>query len=111
MICCLSSLPGFSERLHHNQRFNMAVFGQAVRGIAAPFISCLPTKISQNWFNEKEKTIATILLGMSNPIGIVCGQFFTPIIVKDSTTFPLMNIIWFIPAGIGSALTILTVST
>ena len=47
-----------------------------------------------------------LLLGMSNPIGIVMGQFCTPFIVKKPEDVPLMNIIWFIPAGLGALLTI-----
>ena len=46
------------------------------------------------------------LLGMSNPIGIVMGQFCTPFIVQKAEDVPLMNIIWFIPAGLGALLTI-----
>ena len=47
-----------------------------------------------------------LLLGMSNPIGIVMGQFCTPFIVQKPEHVPLMNIIWFIPAGLGALLTI-----
>ena len=43
---------------------------------------------------------------MSNPIGIVMGQFCTPFIVRKPEDVPLMNIIWFIPAGLGALLTI-----
>ena len=43
---------------------------------------------------------------MSNPIGIVMGQFCTPFIVQKQADVPLMNIIWFIPAGLGALLTI-----
>ena len=110
MLCCLSSMPELNDSYSNNNRFNIALLGQAFRGIASPFISCLPTKISQNWFNDSEKTLATILLGMSNPIGIAFGQFFTPMIVKDSKHIYLMNIIWFVPACIGSILTIITVN-
>ena len=66
----------------------------------------MPTKISQHWFNDEQRALATILLGMSNPIGIVMGQFCTPFIVRHKDDVPLMNIIWFIPAGIGALLTI-----
>merc|ERR1719447_845474 len=48
---------------------------------------------------------------MSNPIGIVMGQFCTPFIVKHEDDVPLMNIIWFIPAGLGALLTIWKVTS
>ena len=45
-------------------------------------------------FNDQQRDIATILLGMSNPMGIVMGQLFTPLIVQNESDVPLMNIIW-----------------
>ena len=74
-------------------------------GIACPFISCVPTKISQHWFGDDQRTMATIILGMSNPMGIVLGQGITPLLVTEAHHVPIMNIVWFIPAGLGSILT------
>ena len=109
-MCCLSTLPYLSDDLNPNDKFYLALIGQALTGIACPFISCVPTKISQHWFSDEQRTIATILLGMSNPMGIVMGQLFTPLLVHEESDVPLMNIIWFIPAGLGSILTIWKVS-
>ena len=105
-MCCLSTLPYVADGLSSDDKFYLALVGQALTGIACPFISCVPTKISQHWFSDEQRTLATILLGMSNPLGIVLGQFFTPLLVTDKSDVPLMNIIWFIPAGLGSILTI-----
>jgi hypothetical protein len=74
-------------------------------GIACPFISCIPTKVSQHWFNEEQRTLATILIGMSNPLGIVLGQAITPLIVRSPEDVPIMNIVWFVPAAFGALLT------
>ena len=52
-------------------------------GIACPFISCIPTKVSQLWFGEEQRTLATILVGMSNPMGLVLGSAVTPLIVTS----------------------------
>jgi hypothetical protein len=60
-------------------------------GLACPFISGVPTKISQHWFPDSQvphlsyssqsallqRTMATSLLGMSYPLGIVLGQVGT----------------------------------
>ena len=105
-MCCLSTLPYLSDGLSNDNKFYLALIGQALTGVACPFISCVPTKISQHWFSDEQRTLATILLGMSNPIGIVLGQFFTPLFVREPSDVPMMNIIWFIPAGLGSILTI-----
>jgi len=46
---------------------------------------------------------------MSYPLGIVVGQGLTPLIIKSPDQIPLMNIIFFIPAGIGAVLGIIKV--
>jgi hypothetical protein len=38
--------------------------------------------VSQNWFPESQRTLATIALAMSLPLGIVLGQGGTPLFVK-----------------------------
>ena len=106
LMCCLSTLPYLSDDLSNDNKFYLALIGQALTGVACPFISCVPTKISQHWFSDEQRTLATIFLGMSNPMGIVLGQFFTPLFVREPSDVPMMNIIWFIPAGLGSILTI-----
>ena len=62
--------------------------------------------MSQNWFGESERTFATLILGMSNPLGLVLGQLITPIIVTDPSRIPLLNLIWFLPALPGFILTV-----
>jgi hypothetical protein len=59
----------------------------------------------QLWFGDDQRTLATILIGMSNPMGIVLGSGLTPLLVHSKDDVPIMNIVWFIPAGLGSILT------
>ncbi|CAB4057693.1 MSFD7 [Lepeophtheirus salmonis] len=87
-----SSLPYLSDIFTSDEKFYLALLGQILTGIACPFISCVPTKISQHWFGDNERTIATILLGMSNPLGIVLGQGLTPQIAPSPEKIPRMNI-------------------
>ena len=70
MLCCLSTLPHLSDGLTSDTKFFLALVGQALTGqllwykifnqknyiilsyfagVACPFISCVPTKISQHW--------------------------------------------------------------
>jgi hypothetical protein len=63
MLCFLSSLPYVSDGWSSDAKFYMALVGQAFTGVACPFISCVPTKISQHWFGDEQRTVATILLG------------------------------------------------
>ena len=52
-LCLLSSIPwvdpGYAS---HDTKYYLALIGQALTGMAAPFITCLPTKISQHWFGN-----------------------------------------------------------
>ena len=78
---------------------------QAMTGVACPFISCIPTKVSQQWFGEEQRTLATILVGMSTSMGLVLGSAVTPLIVTSPERVPIMNIVWFVPAALGALLT------
>lgn len=117
-LCCLSTLPGlWSEDgsvtacWSTRTAFMLTVLGQALTGMGCPFISCVPTKVSQNWFGEGERTMATLILGMSNPLGLVLGQLVTPLIVTQPSHLPLLNLVWFLPAIPGFLLTVIGVKT
>ena len=117
-LCCLSTLPGLwsedgSVTAWWSTRtaFILTVLGQALTGMGCPFISCVPTKVSQNWFGEGERTMATLILGMSNPLGLVLGQLVTPLIVTQPAHIPLLNLVWFLPALPGFLLTVIGVKT
>ena len=85
-----------------NGKYFLALFGQAFSGIAIPFTNCVPTRISQQWFNDEQRSMATILL--SQPLGTLLGQLLTPLIVTNVESVSIMNIIWFVPAGLGAIL-------
>jgi MFS family permease len=111
LLCFLSTFPYVSDGLTSDSKFYLALIGQALTGIACPFISCVPTKISQHWFSDEQRSFATIVIGMSNPMGIVLGQGLTPLLVQHESDVPIMNIVWFIPAGLGAILTMWKVIT
>ena len=104
LLCCLSTFPGLATYIPINIQYWMALLGQAATGVACPFISCVPTKVSQHWFPDSQRTMATTVLGMSYPLGIVIGQGLTPLIIHRPDQIPIMNIIFFIPAAIGAVL-------
>ena len=48
-LCCLSSFPHVWDEEavpKGDARFYLALFGQAITGIACPFVSSVPTKVS-----------------------------------------------------------------
>ena len=58
----------------------------------------VPTMVSQNWFPETERLVATGILSLSMPIGMVLGQGISPTFVKCPEDIPVMNIVWFLLA-------------
>ena len=73
------------------------------------FISCLPTKVSQNWFSERERTMTTLVLSLSGPLGLVVGQLLSPHLITRPSQFPLLNTVWVLPALAGLLITLLGV--
>merc|ERR1712226_720873 len=53
--------------------------------------------------------MATILL--SQPLGTLLGQLLTPLIVTNVESVSIMNIIWFVPAGLGAILALWKVNS
>jgi len=68
-IRALSTLPGLNKQMDLKTQYYLSLVGQALTGMGNPFAVSLPTKVSQNWFGEKEREIATGILAMSLPIG------------------------------------------
>ena len=47
LLCCLSTFPWISQFFPKSYQYWMAVIGQGITGVACPFISGVPTKVSQ----------------------------------------------------------------
>ena len=105
VLCLLSSLPGLEAHTSSDARYYMVLIGQAFTGAAAPFITCLPTKVSQHWFGPNyERTLATTIMAMAPALGLIFGHGITPLFVKEKEDVTLLNICWFIPATLGSVI-------
>ena len=72
--------------------------GQGLVGVGNCLAVSVPTMVSQNWFPETERLVATGILSLSMPIGMVLGQGISPTFVKCPEDIPIMNIVWFLPA-------------
>ena len=97
--------------LFQDTQFWLSVFAQALTGMGNPLAVSLPTKISQNWFPETERTLATGILAMALPLGIVFGQGCSPLFVKGPEDIPILNIVGFIPAAVTLLLCLFTVKS
>ena len=63
-------------------------------------------KVSQHWFGENERILATTLMSMSSAVGEIIALALTPLMVPTPDYIALMNIVWFIPAALGFVLCI-----
>merc|ERR1711892_446325 len=111
LVRCLSTLPCINTSLSLDTQFWLSVFAQALTGMGNPLAVSLPTKISQNWFPETERTLATGILAMALPLGIVFGQGCSPLFVKGPEDIPILNIVGFIPAAVTLLLCLFTVKS
>uniref|UniRef100_A0A915M9V6 Uncharacterized protein n=1 Tax=Meloidogyne javanica TaxID=6303 RepID=A0A915M9V6_MELJA len=77
-------MPGF--------RFPVGISGQAIAALAYPFIMFLPTKVAAAWFPDNQRTLATTIGVMSNPLGVLLANLISPMIVK------ILNILFSVPS-------------
>ena len=103
LLCLLSSL--LQGNASSDTKYYLILIGQAFTGAATPFLACVPTKISQNWFGPNyERTLATTIMTMAPAIGMIFGHGITPLFVKEKEDVYILNICWFIPATLGCVL-------
>ena len=89
-MCCLSSFPHLDQLMDNETQFYLALLGQIVTGVGGPLATCLATRISQSWFGESERTLATSLMTL---IGIL-GQVY---LFLDAFFSKAINAIMFEP--------------
>ena len=103
LLCLLSSL--LQGNASSYTKYFLILIGQAFTGAATPFLACVPTKISQNWFGpDYKRTLATTIMTMAPAIGMIFGHGITPLFVKEKEDVYILNICWFIPATLGSVI-------
>ncbi|KAL7646224.1 UNVERIFIED_CONTAM: hypothetical protein RMT77_003133 [Armadillidium vulgare] len=94
----------------HNQ-YIVSLLGQTISATSQGFILFIPTKVSQLWFPESQRALATTILAMSNPLGIVIAQATVPVIIdEEEDNIPLNNYIWMALAVICLVLTFICVT-
>ena len=75
-MCCLSSFPHLDQLMDNETQFYLALLGQIVTGVGGPLATCLATRISQSWFGESERTVATSLMTLIGILGQVSSNVF-----------------------------------
>ncbi|GAB6025024.1 hypothetical protein CHUAL_010132 [Chamberlinius hualienensis] len=63
-IGSLIRLIGTLPMIPPEARYPLAITGQTIASFAQPFAMCLPTKVSEVWFPENERTFSTAIAAM-----------------------------------------------
>ncbi|KAJ7593895.1 MFS general substrate transporter [Mycena floridula] len=63
-----------------NGSYGLLIFGQLFSSIAQPIFQILGPKYSENWFDLKGRTTATMIVSIANPVGGALGQLLSPIV-------------------------------
>lgn len=74
--------------------YGVALFGQLVIGLAQPFCLCVATSYSDLWFSDRQRTSATALISLANPLGGAVGQIVDSVIATEPSDIP--NLVLYI---------------
>eukprot|EP00005_Dracoamoeba_jomungandri_P003517 CAMPEP_0174258512 /NCGR_PEP_ID=MMETSP0439-20130205/7488_1 /TAXON_ID=0 /ORGANISM="Stereomyxa ramosa, Strain Chinc5" /LENGTH=437 /DNA_ID=CAMNT_0015342045 /DNA_START=49 /DNA_END=1362 /DNA_ORIENTATION=- len=77
--------------------------GQILAAIGQPFILNAPPSLALSWFPENQRTVATTIASVANPVGVGIGFLLPPAFVTWPNDIPFML---FIQACIVSALVV-----
>jgi len=90
MLASLATAAGAWIRVTGKWGYWYALIGQTLCGCAQPIILSAPPKIASNWFPDDQRTLATTLASVANPIGIAIGFLLPPIFTKTADDLPKM---------------------
>lgn len=92
-------------------RFPVGILGQGIAACAYPFIMFLPTKVAGTWFGENERTVATTIGVMSNPLGVLVANIVAPQVVPKPSHIPILNVIVFVPTVVACVIAMFGVTS
>ncbi|XP_076329016.1 solute carrier family 49 member A3-like isoform X3 [Tachypleus tridentatus] len=97
------SLRAFSTTswIPSEYQYQFSLVGQSVASCAQPFVFFIPTKVAEKWFPEHQRALATTIIGMANPVGMMIATASASSLLSVQCTFsgiPLMNLVWSVPA-------------
>ncbi|ORX96160.1 cell surface receptor/MFS transporter [Clohesyomyces aquaticus] len=66
-------------------RFPITLFGQALIGVAQPFVLSTPIRYADMWFPLSGKIAVTALASLANPLGAALSQVVGPVWVEEAS--------------------------
>ncbi|KAM6133106.1 choline/ethanolamine transporter FLVCR2 [Phoenicopterus ruber ruber] len=93
--------------------FSITVLGQVICSVAQVFILGMPSRIASVWFGSREVSTACSIAVFGNQLGIALGFLVPPVLVPNVEDVEKLayhiSIMFFITAGVATALFILVV--
>ncbi|XP_060771110.1 solute carrier family 49 member A3 [Neoarius graeffei] len=91
VVGVLSYLPQYTM-------FPVVMTGQTLCSLAQPLIIFSPTKLAALWFPEHQRATANMIASMSNPLGLLFVNIFSPMILSKTNSLFMLLLIYAIPA-------------
>ncbi|KAK7461987.1 hypothetical protein VKT23_008419 [Stygiomarasmius scandens] len=84
---------GTVDSLSTNASYALVILGQSFASLAQPIYQVLGPKYSENWFDLKGRTTATMILAIANPVGSAIGQLISPLVGTTKNSILVLGII------------------
>ncbi|XP_066523409.1 solute carrier family 49 member A3 [Hoplias malabaricus] len=81
-------------------RFPVVMAGQSLGALAQPLVVFSPTKLAALWFPEHQRATANMIASMSNPLGLLFANVFSPLIISKFNNLRTLLFIYAIPATV-----------
>ncbi|KAL1938967.1 hypothetical protein VTO73DRAFT_11120 [Trametes versicolor] len=85
---------GTMKSLSVSSSYAFVVVGQILGGMSVPIFQIIVPSYSEKWFDLKGRTTATMIMGISNPVGSALGQLIPPLIGSPRQSLLVMAIIF-----------------
>lgn len=73
--------------------YALVVIGQLFSAFAQPVYQILGPKYSENWFDLKGRTTATMIVSVANPVGGALGQLISPLVGDTRQSILVLGIL------------------
>ncbi|XP_056142611.1 solute carrier family 49 member A3 [Lampris incognitus] len=101
MLGALLRFIGASGIVPQGTRYLIVMSGQTVCALAQPLVIFAPTKLAALWFPEHQRATANTIASMSNPLGVLFANIFSPMIASGSyNKIPFLLLVYAILASI-----------
>jgi len=95
LMCVGCGMRILSVQANKASAYYMVLFGQTIASLSQCVLVNSPPLLSQVWFGEKERTLATTIAVNCNTMGIAGAYLLGPMLVKNKDDIPFLNTVIF----------------